>query len=250
MPRLLAIGDPHGCAAELDALLDRLAPTPDDHLVLMGDYVDRGPDARGVVERCLALEEEAASGGTPVTFLRGNHEAMMLKARKEGGHTLANWLYNGGGATLLSYGHPPGLKTRHHTADERPVDGWEQLVPEEHWAFIERTVLYLDHPAYLFVHAGADPDRPLAESVRARPERLMWERRHLADGADLSAWEKPVVCGHTKVDAPVDWPKLVMVDTGAYRPYLGDGEGALTAAVLPTEGDGARRFVSVRSRSV
>ena len=247
MSRLLAIGDPHGCAAELDALVDRLAPTPDDHLVVLGDYVDRGPDARGVIERCLALEEAAGAGGAPVTFLRGNHEAMMLRARAEGGHALLNWLYNGGGATLLSYGHPPGLKTHNHTTDDRPVDGWADLVPEAHWAFVERGALYYDHPAYLFVHAGADPARPLAESLRVRPERLMWERRHLAPGADLSAWEKPVVCGHTKVEAPVSRPRLVMVDTGAYRPYLSGEPGALTAAVLPPSGEGARGFASVRS---
>ena len=97
--------------------------------------MDRGPDARGVIETCLRLRDAAqARTGPGVTFLRGNHEVMALRARAEGGHTLANWLYNGGGATLLSYGHPPGLKTHGHSADERPIDGWAELVPDDHWA--------------------------------------------------------------------------------------------------------------------
>ena len=210
--------------------------------------MDRGPDARGVIETCLRLRDAAqARTGPGVTFLRGNHEVMALRARAEGGHTLANWLYNGGGATLLSYGHPPGLKTHGHSADERPIDGWAELVPDDHWAFIEDTAFFFDHPAYLFVHAGAYPRLTLAENRRARPSRFLWERSHLDPGADLSHWEKPIVCGHTKVDAPVSQPRLVMVDTGAYRPYTGRGRGALTAAVLDPEDPARRAFVAVPS---
>ena len=246
--RLIAIGDLHGCAAELDALLNRLAPTPADHLVFLGDYVDRGPDARGVLDRCLALRTAAQSGDGPAcTFLRGNHEAMMLGARTEGGHTLENWLYNGGGATLLSYGHPEGLKPHKTQAGERPVDGWDALVPEAHWAFLAETEFWLDTPRYLFVHAGVAPGAPIAATLQARPDRVLWERSHLAPGADLSAWEKPVVCGHVETDDPVSLPKLVRLNTGAYRPYLTDEPGALTALVVADGGTGDRAFVSVPS---
>ena len=247
--RLIAIGDVHGCAAELDSLLVRLAPTPDDHLVLLGDYVDRGPDARGVLDRCLELADAAGRTGPACTFLRGNHEQMMLDARAEGGRTLENWLYNGGGATLLSYGHADWLPAHKTEAGVRPDDGWAELVPEAHWDFLTSTTLYYDHPAYLFVHAGIEPGVSVAENLRRRPERFLWERSHLAPGADLDAWEKPVVCGHVKSDEPVSLPALVRIDTGAYRPYLTGKPGALTAAVLAGTLQSPRQFVQVQSSS-
>ena len=242
--RLIAIGDLHGCSRELDLLLDALAPTPDDHLVFVGDYVDRGPDAAGVLAAMLALQ---AGSGPACTFLRGNHEQMMLDARAQGGHTLDNWLYNGGGATLLSYGHPPTVQRLGYAGDAHsgPVADWPALVPSEHWAFLDATLPFLDHLDYLFVHAGADPGLTLEENVRARPGRFLWERRHL--GADLSLWDRPVVCGHTPAEAPISLPALVMIDTGAYHPYVGPRPGALTAVVLPPDGQGEREFVSVPS---
>ena len=248
--RLIAIGDVHGCLSELDRLLAALDPAPEDHLVFVEDYVDRGPDTRGVLARALDLRDRAAAGDGPrCTFLRGNHEQMMLDARDQGGHTLDNWVYNGGGATLLSYGYAPtvqplGYAGPGHTG---PDPDWTRLVPDDHWAFLDATALFLDHPAYLFVHAGADPALTLAENVRGRPGRFLWERRHLAEGADLSRWDRPVVCGHTPHEAPVDLPSLVVVDTGAYHPYVGPRPGALTAVVLPPDGDGERTFVSVPS---
>lgn len=248
--RLIAVGDVHGCRAELDRLLAALAPTPDDHLVFLGDYVDRGPDARGVVERALALEGEAERGtGPQVTFLRGNHEQMMLGARDEGGQTLGNWVYNGGGATLLSYGHAPTVQRLGYAGpdDSGPDADWARLVPDSHWAFLKASVLFLDHPDYLFVHAGADPSLTLDENVPGRAGRFLWERRHLAEGADLSRWARPVVCGHTPSESPVSLPSLVVVDTGAYHSYVGPRAGALTAVVLPRGGLGDREFVSVRS---
>ena len=85
----IAIGDIHGCAATLDLLLDRLAPGPDDHLVFVGDYIDRGPDTKGVIDRLFALREDQ-----PCTFLRGNHEALMLDYLDHGAFDL--WRLNGG----------------------------------------------------------------------------------------------------------------------------------------------------------
>src|SRR5690349_9006235 len=94
--RLLAIGDIHGCLTALDALLDAVAPQADDQIVALGDYVDRGPDSRGVLDRLIALH-----AGGRVVALRGNHDVMMLEARN--GRDLG-WLAVGGKETLLSYG--------------------------------------------------------------------------------------------------------------------------------------------------
>src|SRR5437660_645142 len=96
--RILAIGDVHGCARALTTLLSAVAPAPEDQLVTLGDYVDRGPNSRGVLDAILALH---ATGR--LVALRGNHEQMMLNARL-GGEDLELWLACGGSQTLASYG--------------------------------------------------------------------------------------------------------------------------------------------------
>ncbi|MBY0512714.1 MAG: serine/threonine protein phosphatase, partial [Gemmataceae bacterium] len=85
--RVLAIGDVHGCLEPLDALLDWVRPGPDDTVVTLGDYVDRGPDTKGVLDRLIGLKRE----GLRLVCLRGNHELMMLAAR-EGRGDLRMWL--------------------------------------------------------------------------------------------------------------------------------------------------------------
>jgi serine/threonine protein phosphatase 1 len=94
--RVFAIGDIHGCVRTTEALLEQISPGQDDHLVFIGDYVDRGPDSRGVISRLIRLREECKC-----TFLRGNHEAMMLDFIDH--NDLELWRINGGMATLESY---------------------------------------------------------------------------------------------------------------------------------------------------
>ena len=100
---LFAIGDIHGCVRTLEALLAELAPTSRDSLVFLGDYVDRGPDSYGVIERLIGMEEASWSGTGPLCiFLRGNHDQMMLDFL--GGCSNGElWRANGAGATLASY---------------------------------------------------------------------------------------------------------------------------------------------------
>ena len=95
-PRILAIGDIHGCAYALDALLRAVNPAPDDLVITLGDYVDRGLDSAGVLNRLIRLAQTHR-----LVALRGNHEEMMLNAR-EGDGPLALWLACGGEATLMS----------------------------------------------------------------------------------------------------------------------------------------------------
>lgn len=212
---LIAVGDIHGCAQTLDALLERLSPTADDHLVFVGDYVDRGPDSMGVIDRLLALRTEV-----PCTFLRGNHEALMMSYLTGGDAEL--WWANGGIATLRSYG-----------ANGRP-----QEIPGTHVAFVRDTELYLDTPDFFFVHAGLKPNLTIAKNLaRYGDEVLLWERSHLY--AEDVAWEKPVVFGHTPQPAPINREKMICIDTGCVyfsHPRL----GTLTAVRLPE-----RAFVSV-----
>jgi serine/threonine protein phosphatase 1 len=127
---LIAVGDIHGCALSLDALLEKIDPGSDDHLVFIGDYVDRGPDSKGVIERLIRLEKTHQC-----TFLRGNHEAMMLEYLDYG--ELDLWRMNGGLTTMASY-----------------ITDGTLNIPPEHIDFVRNTVLYHEEEDFFFVHAG------------------------------------------------------------------------------------------------
>ena len=139
--RLIAIGDIHGHAAALAALIRRIKLQPGDTLVTLGDYVDRGPDSKGVL--CQLIELESRCNLVP---LMGNHEEMMLGA-KEGRDDFKFWMQFGGDATLDSYGTGRTMS----------------LVPWDHWAFLKRLRLYHQSDRHFFVHANYFPNRPLPE---------------------------------------------------------------------------------------
>ncbi len=208
--RLIAVGDIHGCARTLDRLMTELAPEPEEHLVFLGDYIDRGPDSRGVIQRCIEISEQFCC-----TFLRGNHEQLMLDYLA--GHGAASWLANGGHSTLGSYLTRSG--------------GWH--LPPEHQAFLEATLLYFDSPEYFFVHGGLPPQLTIEESKVACDFReFLWTR---PPGAHQPvAWEKTVVFGHTPVSSPLRRPGMIGIDTGCvYARHKGFGR--LTAVRLPAE---------------
>lgn len=219
-----AIGDVHGCARTLDALLDRLALGPDDEVVFVGDYVDRGPDSCGVIERILRMEADAdadAGRGPAVVALRGNHDQMMLGYVDGTGH-FDLWRANGGLETLDSYAR-----------------AGHDHIPSAHVDFLRRTRIVYDTPEATYVHAGLDPFLTVAENLsRPDPEVFLWTRAHLESSLDM--WEKPVVCGHTPTPEPIDEPKLIDVDTGAVFANRRPDLGRLTAVEMPS-----RRFVSV-----
>jgi len=213
---LIAIGDIHGCAKSFDALLEEINPSSDDHLLFVGDYIDRGPDSKGVIDRLLDLRDEVEC-----TFLRGNHESLMLGYLDDGAFNL--WRVNGGVSTLESY-----LGT-----DESEIE-----IPDHHAEFVRETKLYHETDDYFFVHAGLKPDLTIEENLDQNDEKVfMWEREHLA--AEGVAWEKTVVCGHTPRPEPIDRERLIMIDTGCVY-HMQPGMGRLTAVHLPE-----RDFVSV-----
>lgn len=206
---LIAIGDIHGCAASLEALLEAIDPAENDHLLFIGDYIDRGPDSRGVIDQLIALDKTHEC-----TFLRGNHEALMLNYLDLGAFNL--WRINGGITTMQSY-----------ISD----DGSAVEIPEEHEQFVRDTKLYYETNDYFFVHAGLKADLTIQENLDQFGEEVfLWERGHLE--ASSFAWEKPVVCGHTPHADPIDREKLLMIDTGCV--YHDQPEmGTLTAVRLP-----------------
>jgi serine/threonine protein phosphatase 1 len=200
--RVLAVGDIHGCLHALKTLLDLVAPRPEDLLVTLGDYVDRGPDSCGVLDLLIRLH----SGGRLVA-LRGNHDQMMLDARDglDGGDM---WLACGGSETLASYG----------ADDPNRID--LSAVPESHWRFLQETCVdWYETDSHFFVHANAYPELPLIEQPRYM---LYWEKlfqpcNHLSG--------KTMVCGHTRQlnGLPLVLGSSVCIDTGVY-----DSNGWLT----------------------
>lgn len=171
--RVIAIGDIHGSAAALDALLTTIAPAADELIITLGDYVDRGIDSAGVIERLIRL-----SSVCQLIPLRGNHEEMMMDARR-GPEYLDFWKKLGGDATLISY------------APEEYAPGPDR-VPAHHWHFLEHTCRDLhETESHVFAHGGLDPNLPLDQQP---PSFLRWQtfppsRPHPSG--------KTLVCGHT-----------------------------------------------------
>jgi calcineurin-like phosphoesterase family protein len=191
--RLFAIGDIHGCVDELTAMLSTIAPVRGDTVVFVGDYIDRGPAARSVIEVLL----EFRLGPAECVFLKGNHEDMMLSFLGLPGHYGESFLFNGGALTLESYGVPEGAP-----ALER--------IPAEHVDFLKTLVTSYLHPPYLFVHAGISPLRQLEEQS---VEDMLWIRQEfIFNPHQLGA---TVVFGHTPMRAVmVDLPYKLGIDTG------------------------------------
>lgn len=133
--RKFAISDIHGCLQSFKALLNRIELQKEDELYLLGDYVDRGPDSKGVIDQIIKLR----AAGHTVHCLMGNHENAMIQARTDD-EVLDTWLRWGGQATLASFNiHSPfGI----------------QDIPQQYWSFLESLEYYLEVDNYLLVHGG------------------------------------------------------------------------------------------------
>lgn len=210
--KYIAIGDIHGCAETMKALLEELQSFYDRTFVFVGDYIDRGPDSREVVDFLLEFREKV-----DCIFLRGNHEQMMLDALRGGDRDL--WLMNGGRTTILSY--------------DSDGQGRRFYLPDDHRRFYEQTRLYYDTEKYFFVHAGVSPHKTIKESLKNENEiqDFLWIRSHL--NAFELPWEKTVVFGHTPRPHPTLKPKMIGIDTGCV--YNRRGYRKLTAVLLPEE---------------
>ena len=214
---LIAIGDIHGCLKTLDVLLERLSPGADDTLVFVGDYIDRGPDSKGVIDRMLELGETHEC-----VFLRGNHEVFFLNHLNGNNHDAEVWQLNGGVQTLESYTESSG----------------QVVIPEEHIHFVRNTQMYHETPGFFFVHAGLQPGWTVAQNLKHPSEKtFLWDRNHF--NARYLAWEKPVICGHTPHPEPINHPQLISIDTGCVY-YMYPGMGRLCAVRLPE-----REFIMV-----
>ena len=114
--RIIAIGDIHGCLPALESVLDQIKPTPEDCLITLGDYIDRGPESRATIDRLLDL-----SRSSELVPVLGNHDEMLLRIVDGEDHLIGFWLRFGGDATLASYGvnHPKKIPENRKRSDTR-----------------------------------------------------------------------------------------------------------------------------------
>ena len=193
--RLFAIGDIHGCADELGAMMKAIAPTAGDTVVFVGDYVDRGPASNEVVEIALDLQKSKAEA----VFLKGNHEDMMLSFLGLPGRYGESFLFNGGVATLESY----GLK-------EEDLPEAVHHIPAHHIEFYKHLSVNYLRPPYLFVHAGISPLLQLEEQ---QTEDMLWIRQEFIFNPHKV--DATVVFGHTPMrGVMIDLPYKLGIDTG------------------------------------
>jgi len=203
--RIFAVGDIHGCLSKIRRLIE-IIPVDDreDTLLFIGDYIDRGPDSRGVVDYILSLRKQFSH----VVCLCGNHEDMLLAYITEG-RDREIYLINGGDATLLSYGLSPS-----------PWD--TPTLPDDHMAFFTDLLTFYETPDYIFVHAGLRPGISLSEQSR---HDLLWVRdEFIRSSYDFG---KTVVFGHTPLREPMLGENKIGIDTGAVY------GGPLTCVELP-----------------
>lgn len=193
------IGDVHGCSKALDALAEELSPGRDDLLIFLGDFIDRGPDSRGVIDRVIELSRR-----TRVVSLRGNHEIMLMGV-VFGGLDPGWWKQSGGQSTLASYG------------------GSLNRIPDSHLDFFRGLRSHHETDDEIFVHAGYVPDVAIEQTDDAN---RYWNHQTVWPGPHISG--KRVYLGHTPQPSGevLDLGHLACIDTYCF------GGGWLTAMDL------------------
>lgn len=221
-----AVGDVHGRLDLLTPLVEAMTADLEASeaerrlIVFLGDYIDRGPDSRGVID---LLAELSRRNWLETHFLRGNHEDRMEAFLKDPDMG-PGWCDYGGREALASYGVVPPL-------DKNDAEGWiaaceafNAAVDERQRAFLAAQKHSLTVGDYFFAHAGAEPGVPLDQQD---PQQLMWVRHAFLNHPD--PFERVVVHGHTPAETVHADHRRIGLDTGAYA------TGILTA--LRLEGD-------------
>jgi len=207
MNKIFAIGDIHGCFDKLQKLIEKLPVDQQlDTLVFIGDYIDRGSSSKEVVEYVIELKDKFHN----VVCLTGNHEQMFLNYLA--GIDEVMYLYNGGKATLVSYGLPA----------YSPVPERKSAIPLSHLQFFQSLLHYYETEEYIFVHAGLIPGLSMR---RQTVHDLLWVR-HDFIYSDYD-FGKTVVFGHTPFQSPLIAANKIGIDTGAFS------GGKLTCVELP-----------------
>jgi len=189
MRRTIAIGDIHGCSIAFESLINAIDPQPDDMIVTLGDYVDRGIDSKGVLDQLIKLRDRCR-----LVPILGNHDQMMMHA-KDGRSDFQFWLNCGGDAALDSYGSTGQL----------------DLIPAAHFRFLKSCFSYFETDTHIFLHANYKPDVPL-EKQDDHTIRWLSLRDYVPPTKHCSG--KVAVVGHTPQAEIFDMEYLICIDTG------------------------------------
>jgi serine/threonine protein phosphatase 1 len=192
MKRMLAISDIHGELELFNKLLEKVEyDASEDQLILLGDYVDRGPDSKGVVDRVMELKKQGA------IVLRGNHDEMMISAIDGSDFDRERWYRNGALPTLQSY--DPSI-------NDMDIPDTDLFL--EHVDFIKNLDYYYETEDYIFVHAGVQPgvDRKETDS-----DKFVWIREEFYEHYNE---DKVVIFGHT--------PTALLQGKGKHEVYFGN----------------------------
>jgi serine/threonine protein phosphatase 1 len=170
MSRIFAIGDIHGCINTFQKLLDEIRLRKSDTIYCIGDYIDRGPDSKGVIDLILDLRKR----GYRIRTLRGNHEQLMIESVM-GKEDFDHWYSNGGESTLKSFG----------------VASFKEMKPE-YKTFFKHTRYYFASGTYIFVHAGLNFG---PEDLFEDRDAMLWIRNFTIDKRKLG--DRIIIHGHT-----------------------------------------------------
>lgn len=208
--RIYAVGDIHGRADLLRTTLEKIdadrssRPVKRSMLVFLGDYVDRGPSSKEVIDLLLECKKTRES-----VFLKGNHETFISDFLKYPA-VLDSWRTCGGLQTLLSYGVNPAL-SRNEVQQRKLAESFALAIPSDHVAFLQSLQLFFQCGEFLFVHAGVRPNLPLEQQEE---KDLLWIREEFLE------YEKSfglfVVHGHTPISVPELRSNRLNIDTGAF----------------------------------
>lgn len=201
--QVYAIGDIHGCISQFQELLDKISLTKKDKLILLGDYIDRGPDSKAVLDKIAELINK----GYRIIPLLGNHEIMMLKTF-DNPAMYGSWLVNGGSSTMQSLNcSVPGK------------------IPRKYISLLKNMPYYHVHDKVYFVHAGFNDS--LVDPFLDK-ESMLWIRKE--EYKPVFIKKKTIIHGHTPVPLPKlqkllnSNPNVINLDTGCVyteRPDLG-----------------------------
>lgn len=208
--RIYAVGDIHGRADLLDSVLTGIDadletnPVSVGIEVYLGDYIDRGPASREVIDRLVVRNRSFRA-----VFLKGNHEAYLTDFATNP-PIFEEWRQFGGRETLMSYGIVPPINSS-EDEQERLAAAFDQALPASHRRFFGNLRLSFTCGDFFFVHAGVRPGTPLA---RQREVDLLWIRQDFLLCEE--EFSKIIVHGHTPVPEPDIRPNRINIDTGAY----------------------------------
>ncbi|MEU8207169.1 metallophosphoesterase [Streptosporangium sp. NPDC049046] len=211
--KLAVIGDIHGDSVRLPRALNSLLADSSLHLVFVGDYVNRGPNTKAVLDLLLKAVNKYSDR---ITLLRGNHDEALLNFLNDG--NVADFAAHSGMSTIRSY---------LETVDSNAIEKFRSSFPAEHLNLLRNTQIAYENEDVLISHCGFDP-----HDIDSRTPDSMYRRGHPELFRYSGPWPRPLtVCGHyiQSQGGPYISPNLICIDTGCGTV----NRAPLTAIILP-----------------